>query len=116
MSGEEKRSDGLLGEHGNERRRALLAPPVLYATALLLDSTRRRARRSRRSTAVRVGAGDGTAPKSEGPIDTSRGAGSGRPAGRWRLLVRVARLGRRSFHELAERVHHLVNGIGAAGQ
>lgn len=39
MSGEEKRSDGLLGERGNERRRAYLAPPVLYATALLLDST-----------------------------------------------------------------------------
>jgi hypothetical protein len=39
MSGEEKRSDGLLGERSNERRRAHLAPPVLYATALLLDST-----------------------------------------------------------------------------
>ena len=39
MSGEEKRSDGPLGERGNERRCALLAPPVLYATALLLDST-----------------------------------------------------------------------------
>ena len=40
MSGEEKRSDGLLGERSNERRRAHLAPPVLYTTALLLDSTR----------------------------------------------------------------------------
>ena len=30
---------GLLGERSNERRRAHLAPPVLYATALLLDST-----------------------------------------------------------------------------
>ena len=39
MSGEEKRSDGPLGERGNERRRALQAPPVLHATALLLDST-----------------------------------------------------------------------------
>jgi hypothetical protein len=39
MSGEEKRRDGLLGERGHERRRALLAPPVLHATALLLDST-----------------------------------------------------------------------------
>ena len=39
MSGEEKRSDGLLGERSNERRCALLAPPALYATALLLDST-----------------------------------------------------------------------------
>src|SRR3970040_74169 len=39
MSGDEKRSDGLLGERGNERRRAYLAPPVLHATALLLDST-----------------------------------------------------------------------------
>jgi len=39
MSGEEKRSDGPLGERGHERRRAQLAPPVLYATALLLDST-----------------------------------------------------------------------------
>jgi hypothetical protein len=40
MSGEEKRSDGLLGERSNERRRAHLAPPVLHTTALLLDSTR----------------------------------------------------------------------------
>ena len=39
MSGEGKRSDGLLGEGGNERRCLLQAPPVLYATALLLDST-----------------------------------------------------------------------------
>ena len=39
MSGEGKRSDGLLGESGNERRRSHLAPPVLYATALLFDST-----------------------------------------------------------------------------
>ena len=39
MSGEEKRSDGLLGESGNERRRSFLAPPDLHATALLLDST-----------------------------------------------------------------------------
>ena len=39
MSGEEKRSDGLLGETSNERRWPLSAPPVLYATALLLDST-----------------------------------------------------------------------------
>jgi len=41
MSGEEKRSDGLLGESGNERRRSFLAPPDLHATALLLDSTHR---------------------------------------------------------------------------
>ena len=39
MSGEEKRSDGPLGERSHERRRALLASPVLHATALLLDST-----------------------------------------------------------------------------
>ena len=39
MSGEGKRSDGLLGEGGHERRCLLQAPPVLYATALLLDST-----------------------------------------------------------------------------
>ena len=39
MSGEEKRSDGLLGETSNERRWPLSPPPVLYATALLLDST-----------------------------------------------------------------------------
>jgi len=39
MSGEEKRNDGLLGERSNERRCAQLAPPVLYVTALLLDST-----------------------------------------------------------------------------
>jgi hypothetical protein len=41
MSGEGKRSDGLLGESDNERRRSHLAPPVLYATALLFDSTDR---------------------------------------------------------------------------
>jgi hypothetical protein len=39
MSGEGKRSDGLLGESGNERRRSGLAPPALHATAPLLDST-----------------------------------------------------------------------------
>jgi hypothetical protein len=39
MSGERKRSDGLLGERDHERRRVLQAPPVLHATALLLDST-----------------------------------------------------------------------------
>jgi hypothetical protein len=39
MSGEGKRSDGLLGESDNERRRLHSAPPVLYATALLFDST-----------------------------------------------------------------------------
>ena len=39
MSGAGKRSDGLLGESDNERRRSHLAPPVLYATALLFDST-----------------------------------------------------------------------------
>jgi|GEM_PF-3421618 len=39
MSGEEKRRDGLLGESDNERRRSQQAPPVLYATALVLDST-----------------------------------------------------------------------------
>jgi hypothetical protein len=39
MSGKERRSDGLLGERGNERRCAPQAPPVLHATALLLDST-----------------------------------------------------------------------------
>src|SRR6516162_6311603 len=33
---EERRSDGLLGERGNERRCAYSAPPVLHATALLL--------------------------------------------------------------------------------
>ena len=42
MSGERKRSDGLLGESGNERRRSSSAPPALYATASLLDSTVRR--------------------------------------------------------------------------
>ena len=39
MSGGARRSDGLLGERGYERRHAQQAPPVLYATALLLDST-----------------------------------------------------------------------------
>src|SRR6266545_2534891 len=39
MSGERKRSDGLLGESDHERRRLRQAPPVLHVTALLLDST-----------------------------------------------------------------------------
>jgi hypothetical protein len=39
MSGEKKRSDGLLGESGYERRYSFLAPPDLDVTALLLDST-----------------------------------------------------------------------------
>jgi len=39
MSGGTKRSDGLLGESDNERRRSQQAPPVLYVTALVLDST-----------------------------------------------------------------------------
>src|SRR3989449_6965360 len=39
MSGERKRSDGLLGESDHERRRLRQSPPVLHATALLLDST-----------------------------------------------------------------------------
>ena len=39
MSGDEKRSDGLLGKSGHERRRSQQAPPVLYATALGFDST-----------------------------------------------------------------------------
>jgi Transposase DDE domain len=39
MSGERKRSDGLLGECDSERRRLRQAPPVLHATASLLDST-----------------------------------------------------------------------------
>ena len=48
MSGEGKRSDGLLGESDYERRRSLQAPPALHATALLFDSTHR-LRESRRS-------------------------------------------------------------------
>jgi hypothetical protein len=39
MSGDARRSDGLLGESGHERRRSQQAPPVLYVTALVLDST-----------------------------------------------------------------------------
>jgi hypothetical protein len=39
MSGDAKRSDGLLGASDNERHRSQQAPPVLYATALVLDST-----------------------------------------------------------------------------
>src|SRR3990170_2056930 len=41
MSGDARRSDGLLGESGHERRRSQQAPPVLYATARVLDSTSR---------------------------------------------------------------------------
>ena len=39
MSGTWKRGDGPLGEIGSERRRSLLAPPVLDVTAPRLDST-----------------------------------------------------------------------------
>jgi hypothetical protein len=39
MSGKGKRGDGLLGERDYERRRVLSAPPALYATAPLFDST-----------------------------------------------------------------------------
>ena len=39
MSGEGKRGDGLLGKSDHERRRSLSAPPALYTTAPLLDST-----------------------------------------------------------------------------
>jgi hypothetical protein len=42
MSGGARRSDGLLGESGHERRRSQQAPPVLHATARVLDSTSRR--------------------------------------------------------------------------
>jgi len=41
LSGDARRSDGLLGESGYERRRSQQAPPVLYATARVLDSTSR---------------------------------------------------------------------------
>jgi hypothetical protein len=40
-SGEGRRSDGLLGESDDERRRLFQAPPVLHTTAPLLDSTAR---------------------------------------------------------------------------
>jgi hypothetical protein len=39
MSGDARRSDGRLGESGHESRRSQQAPPVLYATARVLDST-----------------------------------------------------------------------------
>ena len=39
MSGEGKRSDGLLGESDHERCCSHSAPPALHATALLFDST-----------------------------------------------------------------------------
>src|SRR5262245_1697085 len=41
MSGDAKRSDGLLGESGHERRRSQQARLVLHATARVLDSTSR---------------------------------------------------------------------------
>ena len=37
MSGQGKRSDGLLGESGHERRRLRQAPPVLHATARVYE-------------------------------------------------------------------------------
>ena len=41
MSGAGKRSDGLLGESDPERCCSHSAPPALYATALLFDSSTR---------------------------------------------------------------------------
>jgi hypothetical protein len=76
MSGDARRSDGLLGESGHERRRSQQAPPVLYATARVLDSTSRVAslvsERHLRERALRFG----------GLIQTSAGivAGAGGPA------------------------------------
>jgi hypothetical protein len=52
MSGKERRSDGLLGERGNERRCAPQAAPVLHATALLLDSTPHDSTREQLTAAV----------------------------------------------------------------
>jgi hypothetical protein len=42
MSGDGRRSGGLLGESGYERRRSLQAPPALSATAPCFDSTDRK--------------------------------------------------------------------------
>jgi hypothetical protein len=42
MSGAGRRSDGLLGQSGSERRRSRQPPPALYATALDFDSTDRK--------------------------------------------------------------------------
>ena len=53
MSGEGKRGDGLLGESDHERRRSLSAPPALYTTAPLLDSTARDSRLGR-DVAIKV--------------------------------------------------------------
>jgi hypothetical protein len=39
MSGEGRRSNGLLGERDYERRRSLQAPPALFATAPFFNST-----------------------------------------------------------------------------
>jgi hypothetical protein len=55
MSGEKKRSDGPLGECGNERLRTPSAPPVLHATALLFDSTRAGKIGKRTQTEANVG-------------------------------------------------------------
>ena len=53
MSGEGKRSDGLLGESDTERRRSHSAPPALYVTALLFDSTdREKQNESSRATVI----------------------------------------------------------------
>jgi hypothetical protein len=53
ISGEGKRSDGLLGERDPERCCSHSAPPALHATALLSDSTSSAISRSPRSAAYR---------------------------------------------------------------
>jgi hypothetical protein len=87
MSGDAKRSDGLLGESGYERRRSHQAPPVLHVAARILDSTsRRREFVSRRhepasSDPARTGTGAGlliqAAVGSGGGTGTPRGKRSG---------------------------------------
>ncbi len=81
MSGERKRSDGLLGESDHERRRSHQAPPVLHATAPLLDSTITLVSGSRdvaTATVVGIGGGVGLTVGSRALCPTTRSTRSGR--------------------------------------
>jgi hypothetical protein len=90
MSGERKRSDGSLGESGYERRRSHQAPPVLHATAPLLDSTvtSRNGAERRLLTAIAFGAVSQSLVGSSSPSVTVGGS-QGRLLLTRGLLVRI---------------------------
>jgi len=99
MSGERKRSDGLLGECDSERRRLRQAPPVLHATASLLDSTSNQ-------TMVDLDAVDirsYIAEPDRGPRDWSETPEAQAPVYRNRRRIR-GRRGRRLMRQRGERI------------